>query len=94
MRKRGPSANRRVGMIATQSERVRKTSVTRRNESGVPRGRPDPTTESADASLDRQLSEQASEQANRPHSNPVTTQPRLHRVIADLPVIDSTSSMP
>eukprot|EP00972_Heterocapsa_arctica_P015010 2212566-Heterocapsa_arctica.AAC.1 len=70
MRKRGVSANRRVGMIATQSERVRKTSATRRNGSSVPRGRPDPTEESADASLDRQISEQRSEQANRPHSNP------------------------
>eukprot|EP00972_Heterocapsa_arctica_P098586 14549642-Heterocapsa_arctica.AAC.1 len=90
MRKRVSSANGRVGMIVTPSDRVRKTSVTRRYVSGVPRGRPDQTTESADASLDRQISEQA----NRSHSNPVPTQPRLHRVIADLPAVDSTPSVP
>eukprot|EP00972_Heterocapsa_arctica_P042614 6281310-Heterocapsa_arctica.AAC.1 len=66
MRKRVSSANRRVGAIATPSDRVRKTSVSKRTVSAVPRGRPDQTSESADAFLDRQISEHA----NRPHSNP------------------------
>eukprot|EP00972_Heterocapsa_arctica_P014106 2078616-Heterocapsa_arctica.AAC.1 len=35
MRKRDSSANRRVGIVATPSERVRKTSVTKRNSAAV-----------------------------------------------------------
>eukprot|EP00972_Heterocapsa_arctica_P034641 5100378-Heterocapsa_arctica.AAC.1 len=56
----------------------------------VPRGRPDQTSESAEESLARQLCEIES----RPHSNPVPIQPRLHRAIADLPVIESPASAP
>eukprot|EP00972_Heterocapsa_arctica_P042218 6224251-Heterocapsa_arctica.AAC.1 len=40
MRKRSPSQNRRVGIVSTASERVRKTSVTKRTLTVAPRGRP------------------------------------------------------
>eukprot|EP00972_Heterocapsa_arctica_P055947 8252092-Heterocapsa_arctica.AAC.1 len=55
MRKRDSSANRRFGSIATPSERVRKTSLTKRTSAAVPTGRPTDESETAEEALDRLL---------------------------------------
>eukprot|EP00972_Heterocapsa_arctica_P102288 15071406-Heterocapsa_arctica.AAC.1 len=65
MRKRDSSANRRVGIIVTPSERVRKTSVPKRTLATVPRGRQNQDSETADECLTRQILELES----RPRSN-------------------------
>eukprot|EP00972_Heterocapsa_arctica_P033698 4959407-Heterocapsa_arctica.AAC.1 len=57
MRKRESSANRRVGMIVTPSDRVRKTSVPKRTLASVPRGRQSQESETADECLTRQILE-------------------------------------
>eukprot|EP00972_Heterocapsa_arctica_P001048 147958-Heterocapsa_arctica.AAC.1 len=88
MRRRDSSANRRVGIVATPSERVRKTSASKRILAAVPRGRQNQASESADESLARQILELES----RPHSNPVPIRPTLHRTIADLPAVGQPSS--
>eukprot|EP00972_Heterocapsa_arctica_P040432 5955290-Heterocapsa_arctica.AAC.1 len=90
MRKRDSSANRRVGTIATPTERVRKMSATKRNLAAVPRGRPSHGSETPEETLDRLLREDTS----RAHSNPVPIQPRLHRTIADLPAVEAPASAP
>eukprot|EP00972_Heterocapsa_arctica_P102913 15167449-Heterocapsa_arctica.AAC.1 len=71
MRKRDSSANRRVGSIATPSERIRKTSVTKRTSAAVPRGRPTEESETAEEALERLLCADSC----RAQSNPVPIQP-------------------
>eukprot|EP00972_Heterocapsa_arctica_P078494 11577133-Heterocapsa_arctica.AAC.1 len=71
MRKRDSSANRRVGSTTTPSERVRKTSITKRNLAAVPRGRPTDDSETAEEALERLLRPDSS----RAQSNPVPIQP-------------------
>eukprot|EP00972_Heterocapsa_arctica_P094425 13926125-Heterocapsa_arctica.AAC.1 len=90
MRKRDSSANRRVGSITTPSERVRKTSITKRTLAAVPRGRPTNDTETSDETLERLLRDDSS----RAQSNPVPIQPRFHRTIGDPPVVELPTSAP
>eukprot|EP00972_Heterocapsa_arctica_P051123 7515312-Heterocapsa_arctica.AAC.1 len=56
MRKRSPSQNRRVGIVSTPSERVRKTNVTKQTPTVALRGRPVEiveVTETPEEHLDR-----------------------------------------
>eukprot|EP00972_Heterocapsa_arctica_P052374 7704468-Heterocapsa_arctica.AAC.1 len=90
MRKRESSAKRRVGSITTPSERVRKTSASKRNLAAVPSGRPATDSETAEEALARMLRDDSS----RAQSNPVPIQPRFHRAIADLPAVEVPASAP
>eukprot|EP00972_Heterocapsa_arctica_P006689 978005-Heterocapsa_arctica.AAC.1 len=71
MRKRSPSENRRVGIISTPSERVRKTSVSKRTPTVALRGRPVESTETPEEHLDRLMNADQ----GRTQSNPVPIQP-------------------
>eukprot|EP00972_Heterocapsa_arctica_P096344 14214387-Heterocapsa_arctica.AAC.1 len=71
MRKRSPSANRRVGTISTPSECVRKTSVPKRVPAVALRGRPVVDPNDAEEQLDRLIRADS----GRTKSNPVPIQP-------------------